>query len=345
MTKTAELVQFGQAVRDFRKSAGISQEDLADRADIHRTYIGGIERGERNPTLLMIVRIAKALEISVARLLKEADRRLMRAVQKWNKLGWKHPLWDLIRYYLSLRGSRQQSEFRRALRDDKHVLVNGDVRFPVGKKVSSRLFERYLEDRRDQFASLVNCLRTEEQALEYCKQLGITAQQTTTQRDHHQSSKAMVAAVSAIAQTVCAESNSTVDTNPQTRCVWCFGNFLHVSVRNIDGAVPGLFNPTVIWEIKEYWGKTSGGSKMSDAVYECHLLGMEIRRFEEKSQQKVQHVVFVDGRDQWSVRQSDLNRFIDLLNQGLIDYLFVGSMVETEWRATLKELISIETGK
>ena len=101
-----------------------------------------------------------------------------------------------------------------------------------------------------------------------------------------------------------------------------------------------LANPGIIWEIKEYWGKTSGGSKMSDAVYECHLVGMEIRHFEEKARCKINHVVFVDGKDQWAVRQSDLNRFIDLLNQGLIDYLFVGKAIETEWEPTLTSLLN-----
>jgi hypothetical protein len=55
---------------------------------------------------------------------------------------------------------------------------------------------------------------------------------------------------------------------------------LHVSARNLDGAIPSLANPYLVWEIKEYWGKTKGGSKMSDAVYECHLVGLELRDFE-----------------------------------------------------------------
>jgi len=70
MDKTAALVQLGQAVRHFRKAIGFSQEDLADRTEIHRTYIGGIERGERNPTFLMIIRIARALEVSASELLQ-----------------------------------------------------------------------------------------------------------------------------------------------------------------------------------------------------------------------------------------------------------------------------------
>jgi len=51
---------------------GISQEELAERADLHRTYIAGIERGARNPTLLTIKKLAKGLGVSSADLLSEA---------------------------------------------------------------------------------------------------------------------------------------------------------------------------------------------------------------------------------------------------------------------------------
>ncbi|MBL0606922.1 helix-turn-helix transcriptional regulator [Aeromonas caviae] len=53
---------FGQRVRHFRKLKGISQEELADLCDLHRTYIGSVERGERNITLLNAEKIANALE-------------------------------------------------------------------------------------------------------------------------------------------------------------------------------------------------------------------------------------------------------------------------------------------
>lgn len=70
MSKRPELKNFGESVRKFRKMVGLSQEELADRAEIHRTYIGGIERGERNPTLLMIYRLADALGILPSKLLE-----------------------------------------------------------------------------------------------------------------------------------------------------------------------------------------------------------------------------------------------------------------------------------
>lgn len=60
----------GAAVRDLRKQLGFSQEMLAERSGLHRTYIGGIERGERNVSLANIVRLAKALRVTPAKLLE-----------------------------------------------------------------------------------------------------------------------------------------------------------------------------------------------------------------------------------------------------------------------------------
>lgn len=53
---------FGQRVRYYRKLKGISQEELADLCDLHRTYIGSVERGERNITLINAEKIANALD-------------------------------------------------------------------------------------------------------------------------------------------------------------------------------------------------------------------------------------------------------------------------------------------
>jgi len=55
--------KFGQRVRELRNRRGISQEELAFKAGVHRTYLGGIERGERNPSLKNIAAIAEALGI------------------------------------------------------------------------------------------------------------------------------------------------------------------------------------------------------------------------------------------------------------------------------------------
>ena len=60
--------KFGNRVRDLRVARGLSQEVLAQKSGLHRTYIGGIERGERNVSLLNIQRIAQALNISIAQI-------------------------------------------------------------------------------------------------------------------------------------------------------------------------------------------------------------------------------------------------------------------------------------
>lgn len=65
---SAILKQFGERVREMRKEKGISQEELADKAGLHRTYIGMIERAEKNITLINIEKIAKALEITIDKL-------------------------------------------------------------------------------------------------------------------------------------------------------------------------------------------------------------------------------------------------------------------------------------
>lgn len=64
-SKEKILIVFGSKVREFRKSQSLSQEELADKADLHRTYIGMIERAEKNITLLNIEKVAKALGVSI----------------------------------------------------------------------------------------------------------------------------------------------------------------------------------------------------------------------------------------------------------------------------------------
>ncbi|WP_277266209.1 helix-turn-helix domain-containing protein [Prevotella corporis] len=62
------LERFAQRVRVLREEQGISQEKLAERAGLHLTYIGMVERLERNPSLICIYKIAKGLEIDVKEL-------------------------------------------------------------------------------------------------------------------------------------------------------------------------------------------------------------------------------------------------------------------------------------
>jgi transcriptional regulator with XRE-family HTH domain len=66
--KQSILISFGENLRRLRKERNLSQEDLAFKADLHRTYIGMIERAEKNITLLNIEKLAKALKINIKEL-------------------------------------------------------------------------------------------------------------------------------------------------------------------------------------------------------------------------------------------------------------------------------------
>jgi transcriptional regulator with XRE-family HTH domain len=67
---------FGNAIREIRTQRGISQEALADKCGLDRTYVSGIERGERNPSLTNILKIAGALEVRAAEIHDRADASL-----------------------------------------------------------------------------------------------------------------------------------------------------------------------------------------------------------------------------------------------------------------------------
>ena len=76
MTNTIKkpiTVSFGSRLRDLRKSRGLSQESLADLAELDRSYIGGVERGDRNISLNNIHRLSIALNINIAELFKELN--------------------------------------------------------------------------------------------------------------------------------------------------------------------------------------------------------------------------------------------------------------------------------
>lgn len=60
----------GANLRRAREQLGISQEELADRAGLHRTYVSGVERGVRNPTVVVLEKIAKALKVKSSSLLE-----------------------------------------------------------------------------------------------------------------------------------------------------------------------------------------------------------------------------------------------------------------------------------
>jgi hypothetical protein len=189
--------------------------------------------------------------------------------------------------------------------------------------------------------------RTEEEAQADFAALSdeVVAKYGTQSADHHQSSKVMVQTVEVLTRAVCLERGLNVDVNPQKRAVVMSDQHIWVSPRRLDGAMPSLLNPVGLWEIKEYWGGTAGGSKMSDAIYECQLVGEELRAFEDMFGPRVYHYAILDGRQQWARRMSDLRRAVDLLCAGLLDELLVGEEVLIEWPRIVSHLTDLVLGR
>ena len=71
--RDAILVAFGQSVRQRREARQFTQEVLAEKADLDRTYISDIERGTRNPGVKNVVRLARALGVTSAKLMEGVD--------------------------------------------------------------------------------------------------------------------------------------------------------------------------------------------------------------------------------------------------------------------------------
>ena len=63
-TKAPELIRFGENVRQQREEREWTQEQLAEKADLDQTFISGIERGSRNPTIITVNKLARALKIT-----------------------------------------------------------------------------------------------------------------------------------------------------------------------------------------------------------------------------------------------------------------------------------------
>lgn len=68
MNASQERIRLGKKIRDIRKKAGISQEELGFIAKLHRTYIGSIERGEQNVSVDNIAKLSKALKVTTKEL-------------------------------------------------------------------------------------------------------------------------------------------------------------------------------------------------------------------------------------------------------------------------------------
>ncbi len=67
------VLNFGKRVRELRQEQKLSQEELADKIGIHRTYIGSIERGEKSVSIITIEKVAKVFNLSISKLMEGID--------------------------------------------------------------------------------------------------------------------------------------------------------------------------------------------------------------------------------------------------------------------------------
>ena len=110
--------------------------------------------------------------------------------------------------------------------------------------------------------------------------------------------------------------------------------------RHMDGAYPTLVNPLIVWEIKEYYGTKTFGSRVADGVYETQLDGYELKKFEQYIGHRILHVLFVDDYFTWWVKgKSYLCRLVDILNEGLVDEIIIGREVLNRWPEVLRSVL------
>ena len=98
--------------------------------------------------------------------------------------------------------------------------------------------------------------------------------------------------------------------------------------KRVDGAFPSAVNPVAVWEIKEHYHTTTFGSRVSGAVYETLLDGLELDELREEEGVEVKHYLFLDARyTWWNCGRSYLCRMIDMLHMGLVDEVLFGREV------------------
>lgn len=132
---------------------------------------------------------------------------------------------------------------------------------------------------------------------------------------------------------------SGFDDSPRGLCAFTDKNNRLVKVlsRWMDGAYPEILNPVAVWEVKEYYGTTTFGSRVADGVYESQLDGYEILEAKKASGQDIQHYLFVDDKfTWWKCGKSYLCRLIDMMHMGLVDEVIFGREVLTRWPEIVK---------
>ena len=254
------------------------------------------------------------------------------------------PFWHYVRYLLHRRAlltalvniSSNIMPSRRALLRELvslHLITdNGQL-----TKMGERLVE-YFARRNRLVKDILNNLRTLNEAKRDLDSRGILYQEKRTRSGV--SYNIVEAEVRSILESVCKHMRVSYRMG-NVRVVFRIDGRVFVLSKMVDGVIPAPpENPMILLEIKEYWGKKHGGSKMTNAIYESYVVARELNDFMSIYGIKVYYVVIIDGKEQWAARMSDLGRFVDLVNMGLIDRLFYGRNIQQELPKFLKHILS-----
>lgn len=112
---------------------------------------------------------------------------------------------------------------------------------------------------------------------------------------------------------------------------------LQTLTRRVDGVYPSTVNPIALWEIKEYYGTTTFGSRVADGVYETMLDGYEIEELRSSNDIDVKHYLIIDDYfTWWKCGKSYLCRIVDMVHEGFVDEVLFGKEVITRWPQIIK---------
>ncbi len=115
------------------------------------------------------------------------------------------------------------------------------------------------------------------------------------------------------------------------------GKPLRTLSRRVDGTYPSTVNPKAIWEIKEYYGTTTFGSRVADGVYETLLDGYELEELRTQEKIDIKHYLIVDDYfTWWKCGKSYLCKLIDMMHEGFVDEVLFGKEIVTRWPDIVK---------
>src|SRR5438128_3566872 len=140
-TRSAAHLAYGQAFRQLRREKGISQERLAGLAGLDRTYVSGIERGERNPSLANLLRLAATLEVGLPDVAARADAIAEACSERDSRPAHRHPIsFALERSAVALKGLNRVAG--PITEDDAEDILHDATRLVAELIETLTLFER-----------------------------------------------------------------------------------------------------------------------------------------------------------------------------------------------------------